>query len=111
MLTTLLLFADTAITAAEPTAGIPTGGWVVIGGIAGSLFTYLGNRDKLRFDTKLTKLEDGHAKCQEESAAQKVELANLRTEIAELKARDKTDRRELEAKIDTVVAAVDKQGK
>lgn len=92
---------------------VPGGAWAVIGMIAGYLFSWLKDRDKLKFDQKQTQQEakivtltaavsaltDESAACEER--AKRLE-EKLDSKIWELKRKDESDKEELKAEIQQV---------
>ncbi len=97
-----------------------SGVWVVLGTLVGTVsgyfFKWLGDRDKLSYDKKLTQQEDeirnqtarldemvrNHSKCEEMHKRCEETTDRLQREISELRARDDKDRQELESKIKEV---------
>lgn len=72
----------------------------MVGTVVGLLIGWLKDRDKLRYDAEFAKLKANWEKCNEEHTIAK-------KEIADLHARDKSDKMELQTQINTLKQQLD----
>lgn len=78
----------------------------MVGTVVGLLIGYLKDRDKLRYDAEFAKIRAQQERCEEESKKCNEEHAIAKREIANLHARDKTDKVELQSQIDAMRKAM-----
>lgn len=73
----------------------------MIGTIVGLLVGYLKDRDKLKYDAEFATLKANSEKCNQEHAIAKQEIANLH-------ARDASDKADLQSQLNALKRVVDK---
>lgn len=99
----IALFAEEVAAAApSATAAIAMSAIAMVGTIASLVIGWLKDRDRLANDKEMALLKQDQQRCKDDGAKQDAKIVSLEAEIRSLRQRDEEDRRELEAKIETI---------